>query len=459
MGLSGSGVDDREEVHVFAADACTPGLSAKHGSDRASNIVTRMKRKPRMRKASALRGSPYTDPLRGRRGTKTAHRREWSTAAGTVDPVNGHGKKVVRTAAVVPNQEVKETEVELGSRAVHDGEESMDFFSEEAVVAYLTHPLSPDEVQLLADVRDEYKGLKDGEWNFDLIHAREKHVNAEYLKGLINVVPARGAGDRPGRFCARLNCAEGVAADLGESFKKGLTSDVCNVFMPLFECVDEHWMLLVANLRWRQFLVYDSLLTKRALARTDLLNSGVSSPLLHYAFAPISRTDTNPHIHDEVQKQAVVAALSVATDYANARMWQTDHPLCPQQGNGHDCGVFVMVFMDLISMSSKPLLFNQRYMHHMRDKLLDDIACAYFHKVDPPYPQKAMDVIDELVAKNRELHDVLFDEHDSHYWMQREDMAVDNAVRADLARMKVILRLAGAMIVLLTAIILWVRFL
>ncbi|KAJ8437549.1 hypothetical protein Cgig2_017902 [Carnegiea gigantea] len=174
MGLSGSGVDDREAVHVSAADACTPGVSVKHGSDRASNIVTRMKRKPQMRKASALRGSPYSDPLRGRRGTKTAHRRERSTAAGTVDPVNGHGKNVVRTAAVVPNQEVKETEVELGSRAVHDGEESMDFFSEEvrmktsdisdAVVAYLTHPLSPDEVQLSADVRDECKGLEDGEW-------------------------------------------------------------------------------------------------------------------------------------------------------------------------------------------------------------------------------------------------------------------------------------------------------
>ena len=37
--------------------------------------------------------------------------------------------------------------------------------------------------------------------NFDLSHAPQKHVNAEYLKGLINVVPARGAGDRAGRFC------------------------------------------------------------------------------------------------------------------------------------------------------------------------------------------------------------------------------------------------------------------
>jgi len=50
-----------------------------------------------------------------------------------------------------------------------------------------------------------------------------------------------------------------------------------------------------------------------------------------------------------------------------------------------------------------------------------------------------MDVIDELVAQNRELHDMLLDERNSHYWIQREDMAVDNAVRADLARMKVIL--------------------
>ena len=37
--------------------------------------------------------------------------------------------------------------------------------------------------------------------NFDLSHAMDKHVNAEYLRGLINVVPLRGAGDRAGRYC------------------------------------------------------------------------------------------------------------------------------------------------------------------------------------------------------------------------------------------------------------------
>lgn len=37
--------------------------------------------------------------------------------------------------------------------------------------------------------------------NFDLVKASGKHVNVEYLKGLINVVPVRSAGDKPGRFC------------------------------------------------------------------------------------------------------------------------------------------------------------------------------------------------------------------------------------------------------------------
>ncbi|KAJ8421573.1 hypothetical protein Cgig2_028557 [Carnegiea gigantea] len=83
----------------------------------------------------------------------------------------------------------------------------------------------------------------------------------------------------------------------------------------------------------------------------------------------------------------------------------------------------------------------------------DDIACAYFHELDPPYPQKAMDVIDDLVAQNRELHNLLIDERNNHYCIQSEDMAVDNAVRAELARMKVMLRFARAMIVPLGAIV------
>jgi len=43
----------------------------------------------------------------------------------------------------------------------------------------------------------------------------------------------------------------------------------------------------------------------------------------------------------------------------------------------------------------------------------DDIACTYFHEVDHPYPQKAIDVIDDLVVENRELHDVLIEERNT----------------------------------------------
>lgn len=89
----------------------------------------------------------------------------------------------------------------------------------------------------------------------------------------------------------------------------------------------------------------------------------------------------------------------------------------------------------------------------------DDIACAYFHEVDPPYQCKAMDVIDELVVHNRELHVLLIDERNNHYWIQYEDMSVDNAVRVELARMKVMLRFVGAMIVLLIAIVVRIGFL
>lgn len=64
-------------------------------------------------------------------------------------------------------------------------------------------------------------------------------------------------------------------------------------------------MLLVADLKQRQFVVYDSLLTKRAPIRTDLVNN---------------------------VKQAIAATLSVAADYADASTWEreTDHPSCPQ---------------------------------------------------------------------------------------------------------------------------------
>ncbi|KAJ8425455.1 LOW QUALITY PROTEIN: hypothetical protein Cgig2_018853 [Carnegiea gigantea] len=170
--------------------------------------------------------------------------------------------------------------------------------SEEGVKVYLTWTLSPEEVDLLAAVRARCKGLKGDQWNFDLPEATEKHVNAEFLKGLINVVPTRGAADRPGRYCIgsfavqqyskllhsrqrqhRRYCCMSVFLDrhdeghlrnadvavrhIWETFKAQKDSDLCNVFMPLFERVSQHWLLLLADVTNRRFLVYDSLQSKR----------------------------------------------------------------------------------------------------------------------------------------------------------------------------------------------------
>jgi len=47
--------------------------------------------------------------------------------------------------------------------------------------------------------------------------------------------------------------------------------------MPLFECVDEHWLLLVVDLQHRKFEVYDSLTTRRPGVRGDLIKCAVSN--------------------------------------------------------------------------------------------------------------------------------------------------------------------------------------
>ncbi|KAJ8421205.1 hypothetical protein Cgig2_019168 [Carnegiea gigantea] len=169
--------------------------------------------------------------------------------------------------------------------------------------------------------------------NSDQPQASGEHVNAEYLKGLINVVPIRGPGER-----AQLNRINAMSINLLESVQNGVNYSIRNVFMPLFECVDKHGLLLVGDLSRRRFFVYDILVTKRAPTRTNLMNSA---------------------------KDEVAAALSTTTQYSDARSWDAERALCPQQENGHDCGVFVMVFMDVLPMRAKHLVLDQLYVRQV----------------------------------------------------------------------------------------------
>ena len=63
-------------------------------------------------------------------------------------------------------------------------------------------------------------------------------------------------------------------------------------------------------------------------------------------------------------------------------------------------------------------------------------ACSYLEVVDPEYPQRARDVIHELVAEVMELRDnATMARHDFHI-MQQDDRAVDRKVLETLKKWK-----------------------
>ncbi|KAJ8428795.1 LOW QUALITY PROTEIN: hypothetical protein Cgig2_009980 [Carnegiea gigantea] len=218
---------------------------------RSSNIVSRMKKVPRLQKPSRVRGSPYTNPTRGMKG----------------------GRKGLKSTAT-------------------------------GVKAYLTWTLSPAELDLLAAVRARCKDLKDDQYgckNFDLPEASEKHVNAEFLKGLINVVLTRGVVDRPGRYC--------IGSFAVHQYCKLLDFRQC-----------EH---------------------KRYYRMSIFLDR-----------------------HD--QKVAIGLALMKLAEFTDVLRWEMEHTDCPQKDNGHDCSVYMLMFMDLLSIRADGLYFGQPYVCRAR---------------------------------------------------------------------------------------------
>jgi len=63
-------------------------------------------------------------------------------------------------------------------------------------------------------------------------------------------------------------------------------------------------------------------------------------------------------------------------------------------------------------------------------------ACPYLEVVNPEYPRRARDVIDELVAKVVELRDNAGKSRHEFHIMQDDDTAVDRTVRETLKKWK-----------------------
>jgi len=74
--------------------------------------------------------------------------------------------------------------------------------------------------------------------------------------------------------------------------------------------------------------------------------------------------------------------------------------------------------------------------------------------VDPQYRNRAIKVIDDLVAEMREARDVLLEERNNQYWMEKEDRAVEDGMRVELDELKGVVGVAFVAIVVVVAALL-----
>ena len=100
--------------------------------------------------------------------------------------------------------------------------------------------------------------------------------------------------------------------------------------MPLFDSVWQHWLLLVADVKNRRFLTYDSLQYRRDGPRNQLLLSGVSyqpSYVITLTCMLLSLTS----VQLPLQKVALGLALMKLAEFTDVLRWEMEHADCPQQ--------------------------------------------------------------------------------------------------------------------------------
>lgn len=116
--------------------------------------------------------------------------------------------------------------------------------------------------------------------------------------------------------------------------------------MPLLDGKGCHWLLMTVDcLLWR-FLVYNSLACVGDESRDVLLTSATVG---------------------------IAVALLRTSTLGDALRWDMARVECVQQDNGYDCGVFVMAFMDLISVRADSWCFQQQNVRHFKEKCLANL--------------------------------------------------------------------------------------
>ncbi|KAJ8427787.1 hypothetical protein Cgig2_032846 [Carnegiea gigantea] len=59
----------------------------------------------------------------------------------------------------------------------------------------------------------------------------------------------------------------------------------------------------------------------------------------------------------------------------------------------------------------------------------DELACGYFHLMDPDFPERAREVMEVLVRGHALERDWVLDEHNAQLWSREEDMAEVETLR------------------------------
>ncbi|KAJ8420052.1 hypothetical protein Cgig2_015671 [Carnegiea gigantea] len=154
------------------------------------------------------------------------------------------------------------------------------------------------------------------------------------VKGLVNVVPRNGPGDKAKDYCI-------------------------NEF-----AIDYYSSLLVARQR-----LYPKWCRQLIFAKTIELTGAKLAAIGYMLPSTLPK-----HMSESVSHKVAVMLTVMKIDiYTGASMWDLIHVDCPQQDNGHDCGVLVMIFMDLVALTGHTMCFNQSDIRTLRDKCLADI--------------------------------------------------------------------------------------
>ncbi|KAJ8433776.1 hypothetical protein Cgig2_025939 [Carnegiea gigantea] len=197
-----------------------------------------MKRRPQCRKPAVVHRTPYADPARHHGGHK---------------------------------KQKDLTDEGMGAEKVPGGDEPSEG---EVLAAYITVSLSATENELINTVRGRYKGLQS---------------NSKILRqggGREGVLAETGACElvagpyQHGPKCwsrgqvqdVTLHNKARIATMIWDTFKRSPHADV---FMPLLETTEGHWLLQMVDLQDRCFIVYDSLPNAADKNRQALIDSAV----------------------------------------------------------------------------------------------------------------------------------------------------------------------------------------